>query len=141
MESQIEKFVSCSTFMIHSNCTMRKFSSIHQGASKQNKDRLFFDSFVAKLWHFQLTFAVVSRIFFLLCHLQHDFIHSQFPISWRKLEDFMSLVQDADIIRLFSSTPLLVMYTQMLLLIKMLRTKCVWMRVQGKLENSDDILW
>ena len=141
MESQIEIFVSCLTFMIHSNCTMGKFSYIHQGASKQNKDRLFFDSFVAKLWHFQLTFAVVSRIFFLLCHLQHDFIHSQFPISWRKLEDFMSLVQDADIIRLFSSTPLLVMYTQMLLLIKMLRTKCVWMRVQGKLENSDDILW
>lgn len=141
MESQIEIFVSCLTFMIHSNCTMRKFSYIHQGASKQNKDRLFFDSFVAKLWHFQLTFAVVSRIFFLLCHLQHDFIHSQFPISWRKLEDFMSLVQDADIIRLFSSTPLLVMYTQMLLLIKMLRTKCVWMGVQGKLENSDDILW
>ena len=141
MESQIEIFVSCLTFMIHSTCTMRKFSYIHQGASKQNKDRLFFDSFVAKLWHFQLTFAVVSRIFFLLCHLQHDFIHSQFPISWRKLEDFMSLVQDADIIRLFSSTPLLVMYTQMLLLIKMLRTKCVWMGVQGKLENSDDILW
>ena len=48
MESQIEIFVSCLTFMIHSNCTMRKFSYIHQGASKQNKDRLFFDSFVAK---------------------------------------------------------------------------------------------